>query len=255
MIALIGAGNVATWIASRLQNSKEFPIGQVYSRNMDHARRIADMVGAEPIDDLKQLTPSCEIYLFSLKDDAYHSVLSQLDFELPVAVHTAGTVSQDVFKGFARHYGVLYPLQTFTKEMDMCKMKVPLCVEDGKLQDHAKRVWALASELSDDAVPMTEQQRQKLHLAAVFACNFSNAMYAIADKLLQEGGMSLELLKPLLWQTLEKINTMTPKEAQTGPARRNDRVVMEQQLAALPDEELRAIYKDVSKYIVDKFDR
>ncbi len=255
MIALIGAGNVASWIAYRLRDSKEFPIGQVYSRQMKHARRIADMVGAEPIDDLKLLDPSCEIYLFSLKDDAYRSVLPNLEFELPVALHTAGTVSQDVFEGFARQYGVLYPLQTFTKGMDMSSLKVPLCVEDSKLQDRAQRVWMLAAELSDNVVPMTEQQRQKLHLAAVFACNFSNAMYAIADELLQEGELSLELLKPLLWQTLEKINTMTPMEAQTGPAQRNDRKVMEQQLAALPNEEMRTIYRVVSKYIVGKFDK
>ena len=254
MIALIGAGNVASWIATRLEKSQEFPIGQVYSRNLDHARALADRVGAEAIDDLRKLNPACEIFLFALRDDAYPDILKEIPFKMPLALHTAGSVSQQMFEHYADAYGVVYPLQTFSKTMDFSAVKVPLCVESDHLGGNLDQVMRLVAELSDTHCEMSERQRAVAHLAAVFACNFSNALCGIADELLQKEGFSLELIMPLMEQTSEKLKTMSPAEAQTGPAARRDTVVMGRQMMALDDERLRAIYAAISDYITMKSD-
>lgn len=252
MIALIGSGNVATWIATKLADSKEFAIGQVYSRTLDHARALADRVGAEAIDDLRKLNPACEIFLFALRDDAYPEILKEVPFRMPLALHTAGSVSQRMFEPYAESFGVVYPLQTLSKTMDFNAVKVPLCVESDCLGDNCDKVMRLVSELSATHCEMSERQRAVAHLAAVFACNFSNALYGMADELLQKEGFSLELLMPLMEQTLEKLKTMSPEEAQTGPAARHDTVVMGQQMMALDDERMRAIYAAISDYIMGR---
>lgn len=252
MIALIGSGNVATWVASKLAGSKEFAIGQVYSRNLDHARALADRVGAEAIDDLRKLNPACDVFLFALRDDAYPDILKEVPFRMPLALHTAGSVSQHIFKQYADAYGVVYPLQTLSKTMDFSAVKVPLCVEGDHLGDHQDKVTRLVAELSDLHCEMTEKQRAVAHLAAVFACNFSNALCGIADELLQQEGFSLELLMPLMEQTLDKLKTMSPAEAQTGPAARRDTVVMGRQMMALSDPRMREVYEALSAYIMER---
>ena len=251
MIALIGSGNVATWVASRLADSKEFAIGQVYSRNLDHARALADRVGAEAIDSLRRLNPACEVFLFALRDDAYPDILKEVPFRMPLALHTAGSVSQHIFEPYADSYGVVYPLQTFSKGMDFSTVKVPLCVESDHLGENRGKVTRLVAELSDMHCEMSERQRAVAHLAAVFACNCSNALCGIADELLQKEGFSLELLMPLMEQTSVKLKTMSPNMAQTGPAARRDTVVMGRQMMALDDERLRAIYAAISDYIME----
>ena len=252
MIALIGAGNVATWMAEQLKNSAEFPIAQVYSRTLAHAHALADRVGAEAIDDLRQLNPACEIFLFALRDDAYPDILKEVPFKMPLALHTAGSVSQQMFENHANAYGVVYPLQTLSKTMDFSKVKVPLCVEGDRLGDNRDKVMRLVAELSDLHCEMNEKQRAVAHLAAVFACNFSNALCGIADELLQKEGFSLELLMPLMEQTLEKLKTMSPAEAQTGPAVRRDTVVMGRQMMALSDPRMREVYEALSAYIMER---
>ncbi|MBR4788030.1 MAG: DUF2520 domain-containing protein [Bacteroidales bacterium] len=249
MIALVGSGNVAAWMAHRLRDSQEFRIGQVYSRNLDHARRLADRVGAEAIDDIGQLSPEASLYLFSVADDAYRELLPRIPFTMPVALHTAGSVSQRVFEGYAREYGVLYPLQTFSKDTVYEGLQVPVCLETDHLGASLDKVERLAAALSDRCCRLSEQQRAVAHLAAVFACNFSNAMFTIADDILKNNGMNLDLLRPLMQQTLDKLDSMSPREAQTGPAKRDDRRVMEKHLQALANPQHRRIYETVSNYI------
>ncbi|MBQ4441113.1 MAG: DUF2520 domain-containing protein [Bacteroidales bacterium] len=249
MIALIGSGNVAHWVAGRLKGSQEFPVGQVYSRRMENARALADTLGAEAIDDLSLLRPDSDIYLFSVKDDAYGEILEKVPFTMPVALHTAGSVSQNLFAGHAREYGVLYPLQTFSKTTDLGHLQVPLCVEESMIGRNRDKVHRLASELSGTCYAVDESRRAVLHLAAVFACNFGNAMNHIADDILKAEGMDLKMLLPLLQESLRKLQTLSPAEAQTGPAVRGDRTVMEKHIAMLEDDRLKKIYREVSRYV------
>lgn len=252
MIALIGSGNVAHWLARKLCKSTEYPIAQVYSRNLAHAQALSSEVGAQAIDNLSLLNPNCEIFLFSLKDDAYKEILTDLPFELPLALHTAGSVSQNIFQGYAKRYGVLYPLQTFTKSENMEHLSVPLCVEDNALGEHKDKVQRLAEELSDKLYDVSEEQRGVLHLAAVFACNFSNAMANIAEDILKTNNLDFQMLLPLMRQTLDKLAIMSPDMAQTGPAVRKDAAVMEKHLQMLSSEELKTIYSLMSNYIMSK---
>lgn len=249
MITLIGSGNVATWIAQRLQGNPRFPITQVFSRHLEHAQTLADLLNAEAIEDIRKLNPDNQIFIFALADKAYDEILPLLPFKLPLAFTTSGTVSCQCLKDYAEQYGVIYPLQTFTKSQDMRKLEVPLCLESDFAGEHKTLMWELARELSPTCYEVSEAQRAKMHVAAVFACNFSNAMYQIAYKLLKENGLPFEILLPVLRQTVEKVSQMTPAEAQTGPAVRGDVNVMRAQMDSLEDERMREIYRIMSELI------
>ena len=249
MITLIGSGNVATWIAQRLQDNLRFPITQVYSRKLEHAQKLADLLNAEAIDDIRRLNSDNQIFVFALADSAYDGLLPKLPFRLPLAFTTSGTVSCQCLKNYADRYGVIYPLQTFTKTQDMRALEVPLCLESDFAGEHKTLMWELSRELSPTCYEVSETQRAKMHVAAVFACNFSNTMYQIAYKLLKENGLPFEILLPVLRQTVEKVSQMTPAEAQTGPAVRGDVNVMRAQMDSLEDERMREIYRIMSEVI------
>lgn len=250
MITLIGSGNVATWIAQRLQGNPRFPITQVFSRHLEHAQTLADLLNAEAIEDIRKLNPDNQIFIFALADKAYDEILPLLPFKLPLAFTTSGTVSCQCLKDYAEQYGVIYPLQTFTKSQDMRKLEVPMCLESDFAGEHKTLMWELARELSPTCYEVSEAQRAKMHVAAVFACNFSNAMYQIAYKLLKENGLPFEILLPVLRQTVEKVSQMTPAEAQTGPAVRGDVNVMRAQISTLSDDRLKELYRLVSELIM-----
>ncbi|MBO4489359.1 MAG: DUF2520 domain-containing protein [Bacteroidales bacterium] len=249
MICLVGSGNVATWLLQRLRGCPDFPVAQVYSRQMDHARAAAAIVGAEAVDDPAQLDPRCRIFIFALRDDALPQVLSRIPFKMPFAVHTAGSVPQETLAPHAEHYGVLYPLQTFSKNTDMSALKVPLCVECDHAGPHRELLMSLAGALSDTVRLLNGDQRFYAHLASVFACNFSNAMCVVAQDILQQHEMSLDLILPLLEQTVTKLQTLPPREAQTGPACRGDEAVMGRHLQALTDPRWQEIYRLMSDFI------
>ncbi len=251
MITLIGSGNVATWIAQRLQGNPRFPITQVFSRHLEHAQTLADLLNAEAIEDIRKLNPDNQMFIFALADKAYDEILPLLPFKLPLAFTTSGTVSCQCLKDYAEQYGVIYPLQTFTKSQDMRKLEVPLCLESDFAGEHKTLMWELARELSPTCYEVSEAQRAKMHVAAVFACNFSNAMYQIAYKLLKENGLPFEILLPVLHQTVEKVAQMTPAEAQTGPAVRGDVNVMRAQISTLSDDRLKELYRLVSELIME----
>lgn len=252
MVTLVGAGNVATWIAQRLQDSQRFPVTQVYSRHIENAQRIASLSDAQAIDDVRQLDVDNRLVVFALADNAYAELLPRLPSRIPAAFITSGTVSCRCLNDYADAYGVIYPLQTFTKSQNMRALEVPLCLESDFSGDRKEQMWALARDLSPLCYEVSEEQRGRMHLAAVFACNFSNKMYDIAYNLLKEKNLPFEILLPLLRRTVEKVSEITPAEAQTGPAVRGDVNVMKTQWSELEDERLRDLYKMVSEMIMER---
>lgn len=251
MITLVGSGNVATWIAQRLQGNLRFPITQVYSRKMENAQMLAELLNAEAIADIRKLSPDNQIFVFALADNAYADILPQLPFTLPASFMTSGTVSCRCLAEHSDVYGVIYPLQTFTKSQEMSDLKVPLCLESDFAGDHKALMWELARQLSPNCYEVSEVQRARLHLAAVFASNFSNAMYHVAYKLLEEKDLPFEMLMPLLYQTVRKLEDLTPAESQTGPAIRRDMNVMRKQLESLEDPKWKELYQRISELIME----
>jgi predicted short-subunit dehydrogenase-like oxidoreductase (DUF2520 family) len=164
-----------------------------------------------------------------------HELPALINFPVPddvMIVHTCGALGMDVFNGKAAHYGVFYPLQTFSKNIPLELKDVPLCIESSD-KDSLEMLRLVASSVSDKVVEIDSDKRKILHLAAVFACNFSNTMYAMADDILKTAGLPVELLHPLIIETARKATLGQPWNVQTGPARRNDITTIETHEAML----------------------
>lgn len=247
-VSLVGSGNIAHWLVYALKKA-DVDIRQIYSRQLDHAKELAAKAGADAIDSLRDLLPDSDLYIFSVKDDSYETLLSQLPFRLPLAVHTAGSLSIRIFEPYADSYGILYPYQSLNKNMDFANVEVPLSVESNdKMVEN--ELFAFAGRLSSTVQLMGEAQRLVLHRAAIFGCNFTNAMYAIAYDILRENNIEWRMILPLLENTLDKVKTMNPHDAQTGPAKRGDQNIIRMHQEALQDERLREIYRLMSDYIM-----
>ena len=247
-VSLVGSGNIAHWLVYALKKA-DVDIRQIYSRQLDHAKELAAKADADAIDSLRDLLPDSDLYIFSVKDDSYETLLSQLPFRLPLAVHTAGSLSIRIFEPYADSYGILYPYQSLNKNMDFANIEVPLSVESNdKMVEN--ELFAFAGRLSSTVQLMGEAQRLVLHRAAIFGCNFTNAMYAIAYDILRENNIDWRMILPLLENTLDKVKTMNPHDAQTGPAKRGDQNIIRMHQEALQDERLREIYRLMSDYIM-----
>lgn len=247
-VTLIGSGNMAHWLVYAMRNAG-VRISQVYSRQHSHAKALAEIAGAEAIDNIKDLLPDSDLYIFSIKDDSYENLLQQLPFRLSLAAHTAGSLSMRIFEPYAVSYGILYPYQSVNKDMDFKNVVVPLCVEaDNEIAEN--ELFAFAHKLTSVVQKLDESQRMVLHRAAIFGCNFTNAMYSIAYDILQEHHIDWQMIMPLLQNTMEKVKTMNPHQAQTGPAQRGDQNVIQFHLDALHDEQLKDIYRMVTDYIM-----
>lgn len=249
-IALIGAGNVATHLGKALKQAG-YKIIQLFSRTISSASELAEKLQCPYVTDLNLVTSNADIYLVSVKDDALDKVIPQLVKQNPNALflHTSGSTSMNVWEGYVKRYGVLYPLQTFSKRFAVDFKTVTFYVEAVDPTD-LDIVRQMAYSLSENVYETDSEQRLYVHLAAVFACNFSNHMYAIAYKLLQEKGLSFVPLLPLVDETVRKIHQLNPVGAQTGPARRWDRMIMNKHESLLKTcPAIADIYKKVSESI------
>lgn len=219
-MAFIGAGNVATHLAKAFFELG-IPIGQVYSRSIVHARQLAAQVNATPITTLSALTlTSVDLIVISVKDDAIEAVAQLIPPSSAIVVHTSGTKGMDVL-AHHRQRGVFYPLQTFSIHRAISLSYVPFCIE-GNSKSTTQTLVDLASSLSKCVRVIDTEKRQAIHVAAVFACNFTNHMLALASDILDQKGEGLDLLKPLVEETMHKAFLGSPKAVQTGPGVRED---------------------------------
>lgn len=224
-IVLIGAGNVAHHLAPALLMAG-MNLCQIYSRSLDSARELGKKTGITYTSDLYAIYPDCNVYIFCVSDDAILSIYKSIRINKEALIlHTSGSVSMDIFRPYTSRYGVLYPLQTFSRRRDLDFREVPLCIE-GSEPEVLKEVYGIARILSSQVREVDSVTRKKLHLAAVFANNFVNRLYGIAGKLLEEEGLEFALLRPLIFETAHKVMLLSPEEAQTGPARRGDDAIL-----------------------------
>ncbi len=244
---LLGAGNVATHFG-RAMKANGFHVVQVYSRTIGSARALADILECEAINDIGQVLKDADLYLLSVKDDALASVIASVckGREECLFVHTAGSIPMNVFEGHCKHYGVVYPLQTFSKERSLNFREIPLFVEAIN-EDALRHLETFAKCLSERVFRLSSPLRAKLHLSAVFGCNFVNHCYALAGEVLKKSGLPFDTLLPLIDETCRKAHELSPVEAQTGPAVRWDEGVMRSHCEQLSDQPLwHEIYKTMS---------
>ena len=250
-LVLIGAGGVATQLGIALQQ-KGFCIRQVYSRTETAARSLGEKLGV-PFTTSLQAHPQADIYLVAVSDDALPEVIPAVTAGQADAlyIHTAGSVPMEVWKGYAARCGVLYPLQSLSKSITPDFSTLPFFIEANNPAD-AELLKELAATLSTHVYTATSEQRKWIHLSAVFACNFTNHLYAVAAKLMQEHGLPFEALLPLIDETARKVHTLPPVVSQTGPAAREDRQVMQKQIQLLAsDKELAGLYERLSAHIIE----
>lgn len=247
-VVLLGSGSVATHLGLALQ-AEGITISQVYSRNVLNAEILAEKLNTSFITDISDVYMNADIYFYALTDNAFKSILKKIEMPKGIQVHTAGCIPMNDFKGFTTNYGVLYPLQTFSKNEPVDFSQIPIFIEACNIEVQNK-LLEIANLLSNKTHIINSDQRKRLHLAAVFACNFTNYMYDIASEILDDSGFMFEMIQPLIAETAEKIKTMKPYEAQTGPAVRMDEKTISKHLTMLNNRpDFKKIYKHLTEDI------
>ena len=248
-IVIIGSGNLATHLSLALKTAGE-TLTQVYSPTRQHAQELAAKLSCGSCDHIDEIDKNADLYILSIKDDALSNLAATICHDRPEAVfiHTAGSVPMDIFKPYARRYGVLYPMQTFSKHRQVDFRPIPCFIEGSDAQT-LLQIRALAERISDKVVEADSAKRRQLHLAAVLACNLTNHCYRLAERVLQEAQIDWQLFLPLIDETAKKVSEMSPKDAQTGPMVRYDVNVMNRQIELLPDERTRQIYRLMAESI------
>lgn len=252
-ITIIGSGNVATHLAIRLKDIGE-EIVEVYSPHSSHAESLAQKAGCKAVTSTDEINDDSDVYFFSIKDDALPEVAKQVEKHIGkshrhIFVHTAGSVPMNVFEGITEHYGVLYPMQTFSKEREVDFMRIPCFIEASDNSETMDTIAGIANHLSANVQCVDSEKRKRLHLAAVFANNFTNHCYRLAEKILEGTDVDFSTFLPIIEETAKKVSKMSPRNAQTGPMVRNDVTVMERQLNLIPDERTKKLYRLMAESI------
>lgn len=256
-IVIIGTGNVAQHIVESFQSKKDICLIQIFNhRNSKEAKQFSKQFKCDLVSDYNLIVKSADVYIIAVKDDAIAEVAKQLAFlKLKgLVVHTSGSVEMNVLKNISGKIGVYYPLQTFYKGAIIDWKRAPLLIE-GNSTLVINKLKHLAVLVSDKVKQVNSQKRLQIHLAAVFACNFTNAMYVAAFEIIENniGKKDTDLLLPIMQQSFQKLQKVHPKSAQTGPAMRNDKLVMKKHLQLLKDDkQLSHVYAVLSDLIMQQ---
>ncbi|BDS11792.1 Rossmann-like and DUF2520 domain-containing protein [Aureispira anguillae] len=256
-ITIIGAGNVGTHLAQRLYKCGH-QICQIFSRTPSKATALANRVNSQGINQLKELSLDADIYILAIKDDATKTIAEEVSFlnkYQKIIAHTSGSVPSTVFKNHFEHYGVFYPLQTFSSAQTVDFEQLPFCIYGNSPQTQTI-LKKLAESICPNVYLINDEQRAILHVTAVIVNNFSNYLYHIAHDICTDNKVSFDILKPLIQETVRKISLASPKEVQTGPAVRGDANTIARHLAFLAQyPEYQKLYKILSSNIEQQFNK
>jgi predicted short-subunit dehydrogenase-like oxidoreductase (DUF2520 family) len=247
-VSIIGSGNVAQHLIKAFSESRSFgaeiELIQVFSRQKES---LAHLLDSDKItNDLNDLAEA-DLYIIAVSDDAIAEVSSQLPFKNHLVVHTSGSVALNDLNDNNRK-GVFYPLQTFSKNKAVNFRTIPICLESENATDF-QLLEKVAQSISEKVFVINSEQRKALHVAAVFVNNFVNHLYQIGNEICNNNQIPFDILKPLIQETAEKVMTLSPIEAQTGPAKRNDNDTIQTHLSFLSDENQKNIYKTLTQSI------
>jgi predicted short-subunit dehydrogenase-like oxidoreductase (DUF2520 family) len=249
-IVILGSGNIATHLGRAFKMAGQ-TISQVWSRDINKATALADTLAAEAIDSMIDLDRTADLFIIAVNDEAIRKIALELKLSDQLLLHTSGSTGLSALEGASTKIGVFYPLQTFSKIKSIDFRQVPIIIE-ANVPEVLSIIRAIADRLSEKVIELNSEQRKTLHVGAVFACNFTNHLFGLAQELLEEKGLDYELLKPLIEETLNKIEMNRPVSVQTGPAIREDQVTIQAHLNLLihnPD--LSELYIKLSQSIVN----
>ncbi|WP_284652140.1 Rossmann-like and DUF2520 domain-containing protein [Flavobacterium terrisoli] len=245
-VSIIGSGNVAHHLIAAFTEAPEIELIQVLTRQKSSVAHLLD--ANKIISDYDLLQPA-DLIIIAVSDDAIENVSNQIPLKNQLVAHTSGSVNMAALSDTNRK-GVFYPLQTFSKSKAIDFKIIPICLEAQNVDDY-KTLETVAESISEVIYPVNSEQRKALHIAAVFVSNFVNHLYQIGNQICTENQLSFDILKPLIQETANKILTLSPNEAQTGPAQRKDTQTINAHLAFLTDDNQKEIYKLLTKSIID----
>lgn len=252
-VVFIGAGRVATHLALAFYKSS-FEIIQVYSRTIESASELASKLNCRFTNRINEIDSNADMYIFSVKDSAFPELLGQIPNNNGFWIHTAGSLSIDIFSPYSKKYGVMYPLQTFSKDRYLDFSQIPFFIEANNLEN-LRILQDIGRHFTNHIYELSSDKRQYLHLTGVFACNFVNHMYTISKSILENAGLDFKLLLPLIDETVSKVHEMSPEEAQTGPAVRFDTNIIQKHVSLLKDHDLKEIYNLLSNHIYKTYNK
>jgi len=245
-MVLLGSGNVAQHLITAFSNSSAIDLIQVVARN---PKSIQHLIASDKICSDYREIKKADVYLIAVSDNAIAEVSSHLPFENRFVAHTSGSMGLEILDAKNRR-GVFYPLQTFTKNKAVNFKEIPICLESEQPTDYPT-LEQMAKTISDVYQLISSEQRKALHVAAVFVCNFVNHLYQMGADICEDNNLSFELLKPLIVETAQKVQTLAPTAAQTGPAKRKDTQTINNHLRFLSDDNQKELYQLLTKSIID----
>ncbi|AWI26558.1 Rossmann-like and DUF2520 domain-containing protein [Flavobacterium pallidum] len=216
-VSIIGSGNVAGHLVQAFAKSDSVELIQLFSRKKDAGITLPENISL--VHDFAALEEA-DLYIIAVTDGVIAEISGELPFKNRLIAHTSGTMPLETI-GDDNRKAVFYPLQTFSKNKAVDFREIPICIEAQFAADF-QLLERTARAISDKTYAINSDQRKALHVAAVFANNFTNHLYQIADEICRENQMPFDILKPLIVETASKILQLSPSEAQTGPAKRND---------------------------------
>ena len=245
-IVLLGSGNIAHHLFDAFMHQQEVLVKQVYGRNKESlayfSKNCKVTSNSNDVED-------ADLFIIAVSDDAISEVSKILNNKKGIVVHTSGTVEKEVIQ--SKRKGVFYPLQTFTKNKKVDFSSIPICIEANTKKD-LRIIEKLAETISTKVYEISSKQREKLHLAAVFVNNFTNHMYSIGNTICEKEGVSFDILKPLITETVDKLQFLSPEKAQTGPAKRNDVLTIQKHLTSIENPIHKKLYQLISESIKEE---
>ena len=243
-ITLIGTGRLSFNIMNEILKNDSLHLNQVFGRSKFRPKHISDSI--DYVKDFKNLKTS-DYYFICVNDNQISNVSEKLDYNNKIVVHLSGSTDINVLSKH-KNYGVFYPLQTFSYESELLFKEIPILIEANN-KNTLLKIENLAKLLSKKVRKMDSKKRLICHLSATVANNFSNHMIVIAEEILDKNKINKDLIKPLIFETFNKLNRMSASDAQTGPALRNDQITIDKHIKHLSEKDFLNLYKLITKSI------
>lgn len=246
-IVIVGAGNIATFFSQKFHQAG-FEIVQIISAELIHAQQLAGFFHCSFTNDIQQINKNADVYLFAVKDDILLELATQISLPNKLVIHTAGSIHLNELSGMSMRQACIWCVYSINKNNLPGANDIPLVV-NAHFEEDLKIVGTLAKAISHNIYFLNDTQKSSLHLAAVFANNFTNHLFSISKNIVEAEDIPFEILHPIILDTSTKLLKSAPEKNQTGPAIRRDEKTMEKHLTLLQDETFKAIYRLLSASI------